>query len=182
MIPVECDLTRRPMSEQIVFEAIRKGLSDEWYVFHSFDYVTRDLNRKRWDGEIDFLLYHPKKGMLVIEVKGGAISYRHGQWYQEGRPIDPVEQAKRNKYAVMRLLQESLQREFPMKFAHCVCFPSCGYGEVWPAEAQDIVLTGTGLPYIEKFATRLLDDAQMPPEPLRCGYSGGDFASAVAGF
>ena len=97
MIPVECDLTRRPMSEQIVFEAIRKGLSDEWRVFHSFDYVTRDLNRKRWDGEIDFLLYHPKKGMLVIEVKGGAISYRHGQWYQEDRPIDPVEQAKRNK-------------------------------------------------------------------------------------
>lgn len=106
------------MSEQIVFEAIRKGLSDEWRVFHSFDYVTRDLNRKRWDGEIDFLLYHPKKGMLVIEVKGGAISYRRGQWYQEDRPINPVEQAKRNKYAVMRLLQEALQRELPMKFAH----------------------------------------------------------------
>ena len=162
MIPVECDLTRRPMSEQIVFEAIRKGLSDEWRVFHSFDYVTRDLNRKRWDGEIDFLLYHPKKGMLVIEVKGGAISYRRGQWYQEDRPINPVEQAKRNKYAVMRLLQEALQRELPMKFAHCVCFPSCGCCEVWPPEAQGIVLTETGLPYIEKFATRLLDDAQMP--------------------
>ena len=86
MIPVECDLTRRPMSERIVFDAIKKNLSDEWHVFHSFDYVTRDLNRKRWDGEIDFLLYHPQKGMLVIEVKGGAISYRNGQWYQEDRP------------------------------------------------------------------------------------------------
>ena len=32
MIPVECDLTRRPMSEQIVFEAIRKGLSDDFLV------------------------------------------------------------------------------------------------------------------------------------------------------
>ncbi|MBO4291982.1 MAG: hypothetical protein J5898_08755 [Lachnospiraceae bacterium] len=46
LIPRECDLTRRPMSERIVFDAIKKNLPDEWYVFHSFDYVTLDLNRK----------------------------------------------------------------------------------------------------------------------------------------
>ena len=162
MIPAECDLARRPMSERIVFDAIKKNLSDEWRVFHSFDYVTRDLNRKRWDGEIDFLLYHPEKGMLVIEVKGGAISYRTGQWYQEDRPIDPVEQAKRNKYAVLKLLQESLHREIPLKFAHSVCFPSCGVQEVWPAEAQGIVLTGDGLPYIEHFASKVLEETPLP--------------------
>ena len=162
MIPSECDLTRRPMSERIVFDAIKKNLPDEWYVFHSFDYVTRDLNRKRWDGEIDFLLYHPEKGMLVIEVKGGAISYRSGQWYQEDRPIEPVEQAKHNKYAVMRLLQDSLHRSIPLKFAHCVCFPSCGVEEVWPAEAQEIVLTGPGLPYIGDFASKVLEDTPLP--------------------
>ncbi len=55
MIPSECDLSRRIMSEQVVFDIIRKNLPDEWYVFHSFDFVTRDLNKKRWDGEIDFL-------------------------------------------------------------------------------------------------------------------------------
>ena len=162
MIPIECDLSRRPMSEQIVFEVIKKNLSNEWYVFHSFDYVTRDLNKKRWDGEIDFLLYHPQKGMLVIEVKGGAISYRNGQWYQEDRPIDPVEQAKRNKYAVMRLLQDSLHRAVPVKFAHSVCFPSCGVQNIWPAEAQEIVLTRDGLPYIEHFASKILADTQIP--------------------
>lgn len=162
LIPTECDLTRRPMSEQIVFDAIKRNLSNEWYVFHSFDYVTRDLNKKRWDGEIDFLLYHPEKGMLVIEVKGGTISCRNGQWYQENRPIDPVEQAKRNKYAVMRLLQDSLHRTIPVKFAHCVCFPACGMQDVWPAEAKEIVLTGDGLPYIEHFAAEVLADTQIP--------------------
>ncbi|MDD3021756.1 MAG: NERD domain-containing protein [Alphaproteobacteria bacterium] len=162
MVPIKCDLVRRPMSEQIVFEAIRKNLSDEWTVFHSFDYLTRDLNRKRWDGEIDFLLYHPVKGFLVIEVKGGAISYRNGQWYQEDRPIDPVEQAKRNKYAVRKLLQDGLHRAIPMKFAHAVCFPSCGSRDVWPAEAQEIVLTGDTLPYVEAFATKILEDTQLP--------------------
>ena len=162
MIPCECDLTKRPISERIVFEAIRKNLSDEWRVFHSFDYVTRDLNQKRWDGEIDFLLYHPQKGILILEVKGGAISHRHGQWYQEDRPIDPVLQAKHNKYAVMRLLQESLQRSIPLKFAHCVCFPSCGVREEWPAEAQGIVLTGDELQYIEKFAEKVLAETPLP--------------------
>jgi hypothetical protein len=100
--------------------------------------------------------------MLVIEVKGGAISYRKGQWYQEDRPIDPVEQAKRNKYAVMRLLQDSLHRAVPVKFAHSVCFPSCGLQTIWPAEAQEIVLTGDGLPYIGHFASKILADTQIP--------------------
>ena len=162
MIPAECDLARRPMSEQIVFEAIKKNLSNEWYVFHSFDYVTRDLNRKRWDGEIDFLLYHPERGFLVIEVKGGRISYRNGQWFQEGRVIDPVEQAKRNKYAVMNLLRDTLGRQIPAKFAHAVCFPSCGAEGVWPAEARDIVITGSGLRNIEEFAIKMLDDTACP--------------------
>lgn len=162
MIPAECDLARRPMSEQCVFEAIKKNLSDEWMVFHSFDYLTRDLNRKRWDGEIDFLLYHPGKGFLVIEVKGGAISYRDGQWFQEDRVIDPVEQAKRNKYAVRKLLEEGLNRTIPLKFAHAVCFPSCKVQEIWPVEAQGIVITGDLFQQLEKIVNRILNDTQIP--------------------
>lgn len=162
MIPAECDPTRRPMSEQIVFEAIRKNLSDDWSVFHSFDYVTRDQRLIRWDGEIDFLLYHPVKGFLVLEVKGGAISYRNGHWYQEDREIDPVNQAKRNKYAVRQLLEERLNRPIPLRFAHAVCFPSCGFQECWPAEAEGIVLTGDALPYVEQFASRVLEETQIP--------------------
>lgn len=162
MIPCECDLSRRPMSERIVFEAIKRYLDDGWYVFHSFDYVTRDREKKRWDGEIDFLLYHPAHGMLVIEVKGGAVAHRDGKWYQEDRTIDPVGQARRNKFAVMRLLQNALRRDVPLKFAHCVCFPSCGAHEEWPPEAQDIVLTGDRLPYLAHFAVKLLEDAPLP--------------------
>lgn len=162
MIPAECDLTRRPMSERVVFDAIRKNLSDGWCVFHSFDYVTRDLARKRWDGEIDFLLYHPEKGLLVLEVKGGNISHRDGQWFQEMRVIDPVGQARRGKYAVKRLLEHALGRELPLKFAHAVCFPSCGAEKLWPPEAQGIVLTGDRLSYIEEFAEKILEEAQIP--------------------
>lgn len=171
MIPVECDLTRRPESERIVFDVIKKNLSDEWYVFHSFDYVTRDPSRRRWDGEVDFLLYHPQKGILVLEVKGGVISYRDGQWFQNDKFMDPVEQAKRNKYAVKALLEKASPRKFAMKYAHSVCFPACGMHEVWPAEAQGIVLTQEGLPYIEEFASKVLEETPVsdylcePPSP-----------------
>ena len=175
MIPAECDLTRRPESERIVFDVIKKNLPNEWYVFHSFDYVTRDPSRRRWDGEVDFLLYHPQKGMLVLEVKGGVISYRGGQWYQNDILMDPVEQARRNKYAVKALLEKSIPRKFAIKYAHSVCFPACGMHEVWPAEAQGIVLTQEGLPYIEDFASNVLKETPvtdylckpLPPEDVR---------------
>lgn len=162
MIPAECDLSKRPISEQIVFEYIKNGLSDQWKVFHSFDYIGRDQNRAMWDGEIDFLLYHPDHGFLVIEVKGGVISCRDGQWYQDGRPINPVHQAKRNKYAVLQLLERRLGKRIPLKFAHAVCFPSCRKQYVWPAEAEGIVLTEDTLPYIESFATQLLNETPLP--------------------
>ena len=182
MIPCECDLTRRPMSERIVFDAIRKNLSDEWRVFHSFDYVTRDSKEKRWDGEIDFLLCHPQKGMLVVEVKGGAISYRDGKWYQEDREIHPFRQARNNKYAVKDLLEKSLHREIPLKLAHCVCFPSCGVREEWPAEAQGLVLTGDELPYIEKFASKVLEETRIPEHLLGISIPEADVMRVLSPF
>ena len=162
MIPAECDLSRRILSEQIVFKIIKENLSDDWKVFHSFDYLTRDLHYQLCDGEIDFLLYHHQYGIVILEVKGGAISYRNGQWFQEDRPINPIGQAKRNKYAILQLIENKLLRNVPIKLAHAVCFPSCGKQQVWPVEAQDIVLTIDTLPYIESFVIQLLKDTPTP--------------------
>ena len=57
MIPAECDLSRRILSEQTVFNVLKENLSNDWKVFHSFDFLTRGLHYKILDGEIDFLLY-----------------------------------------------------------------------------------------------------------------------------
>ena len=162
-IPEECDFTRRPLSEQMVFDELKNNLSNDWVVFHSFDYLMRDSARQLWDGEIDFLLYHERKGFLVIEVKGGSISFINGQWLQNGRPIAPVDQSKHNKYAVMKLLEEKHGASIPLKFAHAVCFPSCDRNAtIWPPEAQGIVITRDDLSNIENIAYRLIDDAPMP--------------------
>lgn len=163
LIPNTCDLERRPFSERLVFNAIKAHLSDAWVVFHSFDYVSRDLNRKRWDGEIDFLLYNPNLGILILEVKGGSIAHRNGEWFQNDHLIDPVVQAKRNKYALRTLLEKALHRDIPLRFAHAVCFPDCSAERKnWPLEAKGIVLTGDKLPGIEEFATAVLEAAQLP--------------------
>lgn len=162
-IPESCDRGKRPVSEQVAFDAIERYLSDDWVVFHSFDYLVRDPLRLLNDGEIDFLLYHEQKGFVAIEVKGGTISYLNGQWQQNGKSIDPVEQAKKNKYAVLNLLQEKHGAPIPLKFAHAVCFPSCGKNAVvWPPEADGIVITSDDLPQIEEIAYRLLDEAPIP--------------------
>ena len=162
MIPAECDLEQRPLSEQIVFNAIKKYLSKEWKVFHAFDYISRDKENKIFDGEIDFLLYLPDHGFIVIEVKGGQISHKDGQWLQDGHKIDPVKQACKNKYAVLELLQQRLGKAIPLKFAHAVCFPSCEQQPIWPVEAKDIVLTKSELPQLEFFARQLLAATAIP--------------------
>jgi hypothetical protein len=45
-------------------------------------------------GEIDFLILHPKLGILAIEVKGGALKYERHQFVvlRSGRMIDPITQ------------------------------------------------------------------------------------------
>ncbi|RMH55618.1 MAG: NERD domain-containing protein, partial [Bacteroidetes bacterium] len=53
-------------------------------------------------GEADFVILHPDYGMLVIEVKGGGVTWDRAKnrWFSEGRharnPIaDPFRQAQR---------------------------------------------------------------------------------------
>ena len=172
MIPADCDLNKRPFSERAVYLAVKESVPDEWYVFHSFDFVSRDIHDRRWDGEIDFLFYHPNYGILVLEVKGGAISHRAGQWFQDGRKIDPFGQAKRNKYAVLQLLEKSLGDVSNVKLAHAVCFPSCNSQTEWPAEADGLILTGDGLEHVTDFVRRVLDETPLPSHIS--GFAGRD--------
>src|SRR5436190_801238 len=95
-------------AEPKMFAALRDGLPDEWEVFHSAGL----LNRHPADGlehdEIDFVLCHPEKGIVCLEVKGGGIECRHGEWFRtkKGEPDkhmeDPFEQAVDHRYALER--------------------------------------------------------------------------------
>src|SRR4051794_28337666 len=92
----EQEVTR---SERRVFEALRDGLSDDWEVFHSVSWVSRDHAEGASDGEIDFVLCHPERAIVALEVKGKGIESVHGSWRRierDGRRVgikDPFKQA-----------------------------------------------------------------------------------------
>ena len=81
MVPEEM-LDFDPKSrEDVIFKALRKGLDDKYWVFHSFSVNQTSLNGAFYEKEVDFLVYHREKGILCIEAKNGSgISYGGGEW------------------------------------------------------------------------------------------------------
>lgn len=102
------------LGEFKIFEALKK-LSDEWNIYYSVNWHKRENNGKiRW-GEADFLIFNPKKGILVIEVKSGGIKFENGGWIQkrldtlEEFPMqNPFKQADRSKFTIIENLDNSL--------------------------------------------------------------------------
>ena len=97
--------------ETKVFQALELGLDDAWEVFHSVGWVRRDPGQGARDGEIDFVLAHPERGIVCLEVKGGDLECRHGEWRRrrEGgweRARDPFAQALDHRYALERLIDD----------------------------------------------------------------------------
>lgn len=113
--------------ERVVYEALRT-LNDQHTIFYSLNWVGHS---DRWKvGEADFVILHPSKGILVIEVKSGEIEYREGEWIQtntktrESHRISPFTQARKNQFALKEML-ESCTRNYRLPMScYCVWFPS----------------------------------------------------------
>src|SRR5690606_25622564 len=84
-------------------------------VFYSSPWLGTTADGREIDGEADFVVAHPDFGMLVIEVKGGAVSRdgSTGQWRTRDaygithRIKNPVDQARQSKYQLLHKLKES---------------------------------------------------------------------------
>src|SRR3954451_24642330 len=91
-------------AERKVFDALRDQLSDDWTVFHSASVIYRDHADGARDDEGDFVLVHPERGVVALEVKGGGIECRHGEWFRldragiRERMRDPFTQALDHRY------------------------------------------------------------------------------------
>ena len=64
--------------EKLVYEVL-STLNGDYTVFYSYRWLGTS-HQYRSEGEADFLVLHPRKGILSIEVKAGGISFRDGQW------------------------------------------------------------------------------------------------------
>ncbi len=86
--------------EGIMFDALKK-MSDEYMVFHSMTIATAKGEIIE-QSETDFVLFHPKKGIICIEAKAGQVNCEGGVWYygngQEMPHDGPFCQASRNMF------------------------------------------------------------------------------------
>src|SRR3546814_8254294 len=54
--------------------ALGAQLADDYLVMHSIAWISRPKGQGPRDGEADFLICHPSRGLLVVEIKGGRIA------------------------------------------------------------------------------------------------------------
>ncbi|RVL57691.1 nuclease-related domain-containing DEAD/DEAH box helicase [Sinorhizobium meliloti] len=74
-------------SEVRVYDLLREQLGPQWTVYYSRPYLKMTPSGAELDGEADFVVVHPDRGMLTIEVKGGEISRdpSSDQWFSRDR-------------------------------------------------------------------------------------------------
>ncbi|MFW7381623.1 MAG: NERD domain-containing protein [Oligoflexus sp.] len=110
-------------------------LPDSWNVYYSCTLSSLEPEKGLVDNEIDFVLYHPKHGLYVIEVKGWSISFdaNVGQFYSVNRHgksfaiKDPFQQALVWKSRFLRFLKN---RGVKVPTTHLVSFPSVNEDDI----------------------------------------------------
>lgn len=143
-----------PSGEAKAFIAL-SALPDAWRVYHSKTYYLHaDHPRGALrEGEIDFLLLHPEHGLLVLEVKGGGISYdgredrftsvdRLGQTHEIRHPFRQAQQHEKDVVALLLGTSFGAETLPPFAHGHAVVFPDCEWSPgLDPASApRELVL------------------------------------------
>jgi RecA/RadA recombinase len=120
--------------ERSVFHAI-KSLDERCSVFYSLAWLNPRYRewRSALQGEADFVIIDPRRGLLVIEVKGGGIRYEANCWIQtntatgEEFQIDPVAQANRSAHFLRNLITTNVAAGRQIGVFHAVWFPSVAF-------------------------------------------------------
>lgn len=98
-----------------VFRRLEAVLDDSFVVFYSRPWLGLKPDGEEIDGECDFIVAHPERGMLTLEVKGGAVAYdpRTDRWTSRDRwkvthnIKNPVHQARSAKHELLKKLNVS---------------------------------------------------------------------------
>lgn len=149
-----------PKSETVILAALKR-LDDDWTVLHSVAWQS-PRNGRQGDGETDFVLLHPRQGVIVLEAKGGGVELVDGHWYTSNangrfKIKDPFKQATDSKHALLAYFREVLTW-FPTRarICHGVVFPDIHLaGRFEVAGPLQIVVDAEGLRSIESSISRI---------------------------
>lgn len=152
--------------EDVMFDELNQ-LPEDYYVFHSFEIVTIKGGQVL-ESETDFVIFHPKKGLICLEAKAGQVKYENGYWqYGSGKRMKhdgPYIQAKRNKwYLKDYMIEHGLEYECNnCKKLHAVWFPdvpeSNFRGTTLPGEGDiRITLTADSFGHIQECIDKIFE-------------------------
>lgn len=142
-------------SEEPVYVALRDQLSDEYSVLHSYPWLRPWRGAALLEGEADFVIVHPQRGFLVLEVKGGNVRHDGYRWFRDKASgpeefQDPFKQAQRNMHALLEIIEErsgKRLRKRDMAHGYAVVFPNLDYeGSPPPHADKAIIISQKHLP------------------------------------
>lgn len=171
-------------AESKLYALLRTALDDKYLVFHGVTWQSRDREGKVQNGEVDFILAHPTKGILLLEVKGGGITFdgttglwssrdRYGKIYVIKPPFDQVSTSMHQLWRHLREAVVTKSFAYEYQLGYGVWFPDSEWprGTVGlPSINDDLVLDirdlsrpSAGLDrlfaYFKKNRRRLSDEA-----------------------
>ena len=158
-------------AERQVWEVLRDQLPGDAALLHSVPMIERAAEH-----EADLVVAWPGVGVAVVEVKGGHVSRRDGQWYQSSggdiHPIkDPVVQAQDCKHVLHRLLVKRGSEAAAARSAHLVAFPFTDIGPGWSYAGcpRDMVLARNDLATAADVIRAAIDQRGTGYAPLTGG-------------
>ena len=159
-------------SERQVWNALRPSLQEDEVLIHGL----RFSDGQAGDVEIDLMLLSPSRGVAVIEVKGGHVSYQDGQWTTRNgsggvRRIHPTDQARRAKHALRRYLDR--QPEWGLGLIRSQWFLAMPHtqvdGDMGPDGRRELLIGEADLPrareIIDAGLRSVPREATVPPVP-----------------
>lgn len=136
-------------AEVKLFAALRDQLDGAWEAYHSTSWTLRDPKYGARDGEIDFVVSHPKLGFLCVEAKSGGVRFKDGRWVrlERGKEVpyktDPFAQAVGHASALRKLVKKAPGwRERKILIGHAVAFPEIPINQrkLPPGAPREIVI------------------------------------------
>src|SRR5690348_10580888 len=160
----------RSAAEEKLYTLFSRKLAPEYHIVHSVAWHQSGKRRNPQDGEADFVIIHPDRGILVLEVKGGTITKSGRDYFTTNRysrreklQRNPFEQAKDSMYLLLKLVNVASPTSAyanDYRFGYFVWFPDTSWErgkQGWLRDGDVLLLDKSDLGNPELSLNRIFD-------------------------